>query len=91
VSLFGPRGEATDPAPQDEDFLLKRPAPAWSEFAGAEIIDKGAILRWRTEYGTVGLVHSVPFAHHSARRFVSALSEKHGRDLPRFYASIVFR
>jgi hypothetical protein len=89
VSLFGPRGEATDPAPQDEDFLLKRPAPAWSEFAGAEIIDKGAILRWRTEYGTVGLVHSVPFAHHSARRFVSALSEKHGRDLPRFYASIV--
>jgi hypothetical protein len=43
VSLFGPRGEATDPAPQDEEFLLKRPAPAWSEFAGAEIIDKGAI------------------------------------------------
>jgi hypothetical protein len=69
--------------------LFGRPAPAWSEFAGAEIIDQGVILRWRTEYGTVGLVYSIPFAHHSARRFVIALRQKYGRELPKFYASIV--
>src|SRR5689334_17427176 len=84
-----PLHEANDPAPHDEDFLLKRPAPRWSEFAGADILDKGAILRWRTEYGTVGLVYSVPFAHHSARRFINALRQKYGRDLPKFCASVV--
>ena len=89
MSLFGRGPGATDPAPQDEDFLLRRPAPAWSEFAGAETIDKDAILRWRTEYGTVGLVYSVPFAHHSARRFVIALRKKYAGELPKFYASIV--
>ena len=89
MSLFGRGPEATDPGPQDEGFLLRHPAPAWSEFAGAETIDKGAILRWRTEYGTVGLVYSVPFAHHSAHRFVNALRQKYGSELPKFYASVV--
>ena len=31
---MGRRRKADGPADQEEDFLLKRPAPAWSMFAG---------------------------------------------------------
>jgi len=55
---------------------------------GPEILDAGAILRWDTEYGTIGVVYSVPFAHHSVHRFVHKLSGKYGR-LHQAYACLV--
>jgi hypothetical protein len=89
VSLLGRRRKDADSTDQVEDHLLTRPAPAWSEFRGAEIIDAGAILRWRTEYGTIGVVYSVPFEHHSVHRFVNQLREKYGWQLHEAYASLV--
>jgi hypothetical protein len=89
MSILGRRRKADDPAAKEEDLLLKRPAPAWSWFAGAEIINAGAILRWKTDYGTVGLVYSIPFAHHSVRRFVNELRQKYGLQLHEAYASLV--
>ena len=74
--------KAADPKAQQEDrHLLKRTAPAWSMFGGAEIIDAGAILRWETEYGTIGLVYSVPFDHHS-RASVCPQTEREIRIAP---------
>jgi hypothetical protein len=87
VSILGRLRKAADPAGQERDFLLKRPAPAWAEFVGAEIIDAGAILRWDTEYGTIGVVYSVD--HHSVHRFVNKLSAKYGWRLQQAYASLV--
>jgi hypothetical protein len=46
-------------------------------------------LRWSTEYGTVGVVYSVPFDNHSLYRFVSDLRQRYGRGLHEGYASLV--
>jgi hypothetical protein len=89
VPLFRRPSKGTKPERQDEDFLLSRAAPAWSHFIGAEIVEQGAILRWRTEYGTVGVAYPVPYANHSARRFVQILHQRYARELPDYYACIV--
>jgi hypothetical protein len=89
VSFLGRRRKAADPANSEEDFLLKRAAPAWSMFAGTEVIEEGVILRWDTEYGTIGVVYSVPFSHRSVHRFVNKLSARYGPQLHKAYVSLV--
>ena len=81
--------KAADPTAEKEDHLLARSTPAWSHFGGVEIIEDGAILRWDTEYGNVGMVYRVPFDHHSVRQFANKLGWKYRRDLPSAYASLV--
>jgi hypothetical protein len=54
-----------------------------------EITDAGALLRWDTEYGTIGLVYSVPFDHHSVHWFVHKLSARYGSQLHKAYISLV--
>jgi hypothetical protein len=87
---LGRRRKAADPSDQEEDFLLKRKAPTCAAaFRGAEIIKDGAILRWSTAYGIVGVVFSVPFGHHSVHRFVNTLRGKYGWQLHEAFASLV--
>ena len=82
MPLFRRSRKATDPERQDEDLLLTRPAPAWSHFLGAEIIKKGAILRWRTGYGTVETIQGI-YARYPVLLALDGLDELADESLPK--------